>query len=146
MEQYLGAFINYLQDDWLEWLPLAEFVSNNAESETTTVTPFFANKGFHPRLGFEPSIRPPTNADELNSEAFATRMEEIQNIRQSHMLLVQADHEKHANRHRVTAPQYSKSDLVWLDIRNLLTERPCQKLEGRRAGRYQSHKWSAPTR
>ena len=124
MEQYLRAFVNYFQDDWLEWLPLAEFVGNNTESETTKVTPFFANKGFHPRMGVEPTTErlQPTNANKLNADAFATCMEEIQNILQSHMLLAQTDHEKHANRHRDTAPQYREGDLVWLDTRNLFTK------------------------
>ena len=137
MEQYLRSFVNYLQDDWLDWLPLAEFVGNNTESETTKVTPFFANKDFHPRMGFEPT-RPPinANANELNADAFATRMEDIQSMLQSHMLLAQADHKKHANRHRGTAPQYRESDLVWLDTRNLFTKRPCRKLENWRAGPY----------
>ena len=137
MEQYLRAFVNYLQDDWLDWLPLAEFVGNNTESETTKVTPFFANKSFHLRMGVEPTTtRPPTNANELNADTFATRMEEIQGMLRSHILLAQADHEKHANRHRGTAPQYREGDLVWLDTRNLFTKRPCRKLENRRAGPY----------
>jgi hypothetical protein len=29
MEQYLRAHVNYLQDDWAEWLLLAEFTANN---------------------------------------------------------------------------------------------------------------------
>ena len=88
MEQYLRAFVNYLQDDWLEWLLLAEFVSNNTESETTKVTLFFANKGFHPRMGFEPSTtRLLANTNELNAEVFVNRMEKIQNILRGHMLL-----------------------------------------------------------
>jgi hypothetical protein len=49
MEQYLRAHVNYLQDDWAEWLPLAEFAANNQASETTGSSPFFANKGFDPR-------------------------------------------------------------------------------------------------
>ena len=114
MEQYFCAFVNYLQDNWLDKLPLAEFVDNNTKSETIKVTSFFANKGFHLRMGFEPT-RPPSNANKLNAEAFTTRISEIQNILQSHILLAQADHEKHANRHRGTAPQYQKSDLVWLN-------------------------------
>jgi hypothetical protein len=46
MEQYLWAHVNYLQDDWAEWLPLAELAANNQASETTELCPFFANKGF----------------------------------------------------------------------------------------------------
>lgn len=40
--------MNYLQGDWAEWLPLAEFSSNNHTSETTATSPFFANLGYDP--------------------------------------------------------------------------------------------------
>jgi hypothetical protein len=29
MEQYLWVFVNHPQDDWVQWLPLAEFAANN---------------------------------------------------------------------------------------------------------------------
>ena len=44
----------------LEWrvrdplTPLAEFAYNNAPSATTGVSPFFANKGYHPNLSIYP--------------------------------------------------------------------------------------------
>jgi hypothetical protein len=41
----------------MNWLPLAEFASNNAINEITGFSPFFANYGFNFKLGFEP--RPP---------------------------------------------------------------------------------------
>ena len=47
---------NYQQDDWVNLLPLAEFAYNNTSHLATMVTPFFANKGFHPKL--EVSIEP----------------------------------------------------------------------------------------
>jgi hypothetical protein len=56
-EQYLRAYMNFRQNDWVDWLPLAEFALNNAVSETTGFFPFFANYGFNSKLGFEP--RPP---------------------------------------------------------------------------------------
>ena len=34
---------------------MAEFAANNAISETIGVSPFFANYGFHLKLGVEPS-------------------------------------------------------------------------------------------
>ncbi len=48
LEQYLRAYMNYQQDDWSSLLPLAEFAYNNAMNETTRVSLFFANKGYHP--------------------------------------------------------------------------------------------------
>lgn len=65
-------------------------------------------------MGFEPAS-PPTNVDEPNADAFAKRMEEIQEILRNNMRMAQADHERHANRHRGTARQYKEGDLVWLD-------------------------------
>ncbi|KAI0992802.1 hypothetical protein K3495_g15382, partial [Podosphaera aphanis] len=54
MEQYLRQYIDYSQKDVYEWLPMAEFAANNAVNTSTKVTPFFANKGFHPRMSFGP--------------------------------------------------------------------------------------------
>jgi len=56
LEQYLWVYINYQQDDWVNLLPLAEFAYNNTSHSATMVTPFFANKGFHPKL--EVSLEP----------------------------------------------------------------------------------------
>jgi hypothetical protein len=73
LEQYLRLYVAYLQDDWADWLPLAEFAANDTASETTTITPFFANYGFHPRLGFEP-VLPTKNPAAQDAEKFAARM------------------------------------------------------------------------
>src|SRR5260221_13397100 len=55
LEQYLRAYMNYQQDDWSSLLPLAEFAYNNATNEMTRVSPFFANKGYHPSFATEPN-------------------------------------------------------------------------------------------
>ena len=61
VEEYLRKFMNFHQNDWVDLLPFAEFAANSVISETTGVSPFFANYGFHPKLGFEPSDScPPT--------------------------------------------------------------------------------------
>src|SRR5882724_893840 len=50
LKQYLRVYCNYQQDNWSELLPLAEFAYNNTPSATTGITPFFADKGYHPNL------------------------------------------------------------------------------------------------
>ena len=50
LEQYLHVYCNYQQDNWASLLSLAEFAYNNAPSATTGISPFFANKGYHPNL------------------------------------------------------------------------------------------------
>ena len=56
LEQYLRIFCNYQQDNWFTLLPLAsaEFAYNNTPSSTTGISPFFANKGYHPNLAVHP--------------------------------------------------------------------------------------------
>ena len=54
LEQYIRVYSNYQQDNWSELLPLAEFAYNNAPSATTGISPFFANKGYHPNLMVHP--------------------------------------------------------------------------------------------
>ncbi len=61
MEQYLRVYINFYQDNWIDWLPLAKFVTNNQVSEAIGFSPFFANYDFHPYLDIEPAkSNPPT--------------------------------------------------------------------------------------
>jgi len=45
MEEHLRIFVNHQQDDWVQWLPLAEFTTNNGISEANKCTPFFAIQG-----------------------------------------------------------------------------------------------------
>ena len=54
LEQYLHVYCNYQQDNWSKLLPLVEFVYNNTPSTTTSVSPFFANKGYHPNITVHP--------------------------------------------------------------------------------------------
>jgi len=54
LEQYLRIYCNYQQDNWADLLPLVEFAYNNAPSATTGVSPFFANKGYHPNISVYP--------------------------------------------------------------------------------------------
>jgi hypothetical protein len=56
MEPYLRAYINYLQDDWMKFLPMAEFAANNQVSDTTTVSPYFTKYRFVPDIYFELGI------------------------------------------------------------------------------------------
>jgi len=48
LEQYLQAYINDQQEDWSDYLALAEFAYNNGSQETIKNTPFFANYGINP--------------------------------------------------------------------------------------------------
>ena len=53
LEQYLRMFIDHRQEQWPEWLGTAEFAYNNKVHTGTKVSPFQANSGRDPRMGFE---------------------------------------------------------------------------------------------
>ena len=73
LEHYLWSYVNYLQDDWVKWLPLAKFTQNNAQSNSSGMSPFFANKGFHPRL----SVMPASEAQDQDAEEISAAMTKI---------------------------------------------------------------------
>ena len=87
-------------------------------------------------MGFEPTEPPPSNIREVNTDAFATQIEKIQEILRDNILIAQGDHECHANRHCGPAFWYKIGDLVWLDTRNLFTKQPSKKLENCHTGKY----------
>jgi len=53
LEQYLRVFINHRQEQWPNWLGMAEFVYNNKIHAATKISPFKANYGQDPRMGFK---------------------------------------------------------------------------------------------
>ena len=75
LEQYLHVYCNYQQDNWSELLSLMEFAYNNAPSATTGVSPFFANKGYHPNI----TVHPECNIASSWARNFAIDLDELQN-------------------------------------------------------------------
>src|SRR5258707_3762016 len=55
IEAYLRVFMSHQQDDWADWLPLAEFAYNDKVHAATHQTPFELDVGQHPCLGVEPT-------------------------------------------------------------------------------------------
>jgi hypothetical protein len=50
LKQYLRAYVNHLQDDWVHWLPLAKCAYNNSVHASTGLSPFYAEKAHHPEM------------------------------------------------------------------------------------------------
>ena len=50
LEQYLRIFSEHRPDDWAKLLSAAEFAYNNAAHESTGLSPFFIEHGWHPRM------------------------------------------------------------------------------------------------
>jgi hypothetical protein len=129
LEQYLRTYCDYLQDDWCDLLPLAEFAYNNAPQASTGDSPFYLNYGYHPRAEFttHDSTVPAAN-DHVKSlqQAHATAREAIARA--------QATYAKNADKNRKPAPEFAVGDLVRLRRLHLRSQRPSQKLDDRFLG------------
>ena len=67
-------FIDYQQEQWPDWLGMAEFAYNNKAHSSTKISPFKANYGQDPRIGFE--VRKKGKYE--GAEKFVVKMKEIQ--------------------------------------------------------------------
>ena len=74
LEQYLYVYCNYQQDNWSKLLLLIEFAYNNALSATTSVSPFFTNKGYHLNI----TVHPKCDIASFWAHDFAIDLNELQ--------------------------------------------------------------------
>jgi hypothetical protein len=67
---------------------MAKFAVNNHISETTSISPFFANYGLNPRMDFEPDIQV-DNYEESQAQGLAECLSDIHNLIHSKMSFAQ---------------------------------------------------------
>jgi transposase InsO family protein len=127
LEQYLHVYINYQQDDWVNLL--AEFAYNNTSHSATQVTPFFVNKGFHPKLEVS-----------LTSVALEDAYRQSADLKGLHQYL-RDQIKKSITQYTlattsccILTPEFEIGDNVWLDSQHICTKRPSKKLDHRRLG------------
>ena len=80
-------------------------------SEATKVTPFFVNKGYHPRMSFE-KLSATRVPQELKTDEFTTHMKELEKFLKTEMQFTQANYETATNRRRIPASSYQVKDQV----------------------------------
>jgi len=110
LEQYLHVYCNYQQDNWSELLPLAEFAYNNAPSATTGVSPFFANKGYHPNI----TVHPERNIASSRARDFAVDLDELQSTLKAEISTAQQRYQKSADARRSPTPDFKVGDKVFV--------------------------------
>jgi hypothetical protein len=134
LEQYLRSYVNEQQDNWVELLPLAQFASNSAKSQTTGTSPFFANYGYEP----EPYRQP--RKDEIRAEKALTLVEELKQLHSQLAARIKDKNQKtmeYANRKRSMEPSLKKGDKVYLLRKNIKTKRPSTKLDFKKLGPFE---------
>ena len=121
---------------------LAEFVANIAISDTIGVSLFFANYRFHPRLGIEPLQPCSPNLSGAQKRQFfrANTISDCFNriLTQLTALAKQSSqrYEENSNHHRSDAPHYRVGQEVYIDTRNMKTNRLMKKDDDKWVGPY----------
>ncbi|KAI1511087.1 rve multi-domain protein [Pyrenophora tritici-repentis] len=142
---YLRAYTNYMQNDWVDWLPLAQLAINNRENVSSGVAPALATKGYLPRMGSElvtedsPITDARSRAEQLlreDARGTVKRMTDVIRFMQENLRWSQNKMEHYANQHRQPAPDYRVGDKVYIDARNIPTMRPSRGLSAKNLGPY----------
>ena len=127
-QTYLCKYIDYAQSNIFKWLSMAEFTTNNTANPSTQMSPFFANKGFHPQMTLGPPQPIAVNASQRlklsnkDGNDFATKM------LCANLTMAKAQQILSANLNRSPAPVYRVRDEVYLDTRNITTSQLMKKL------------------
>ena len=136
VEAYIRMFVSYAQDNWHSLLPSAQLAINGRDSTSTGVSPFFLMHGYH----LEPLQLSEAPCDLLDprspaqiGESIVKKLADARSWAQMSMAAAQEGQEEYANRHRQAAPAYQVGQKVWLDLRNIKTNRPSKKLDARHA-------------
>src|SRR5258707_9352533 len=124
IEAYLRVFVSHQQDDWVDWLPLAEFAYNNKVHAATRQTLFELDAGQHPRLGVEPMRTSTVEA----ADTFARRLDHAQEEAKAALERAADDMKRYYDQNRQAALEYKVGDRVWLSLQNYSSDRPMKKL------------------
>jgi hypothetical protein len=137
IEKYLRLFVNSRKDDWYQWLPIAQFALNDRKNKTTGYSPFFLDKGRHPKDGIQ------NQRQTSNVPAADQWLENLRKARQSAKVAMEkAAAVTERTRNRTTKPrtEYSPGQKVLLDTRHLQTVHGPKKLDPKYAGPFQVEK------
>src|SRR5260370_37128433 len=106
LEQYLWVYTNYQQDNWATLLPMAEFAYNNAMNAMTGVSPFFANKGYHPEFTADPQA----DTSLAKVQMFVADLECTQAELKENIAQAQERYQKNVDKHSAEAPELKVAD------------------------------------
>src|SRR5258708_23839940 len=105
--------MNYQPDNWALLLPLAEFTYNNAASTTTGISPFFANKGYHPRLLM--NLLALSSSSE--AQCYMADLDQLHSQLKVSIAEAQECYQKAADRQRMPSPAFRIGDRVYVKVK-----------------------------
>ena len=102
LEQYLRMYVNHRQNNWLEWLAIAEFAFNNKVHTVTKMSSFQANYGREPKMGFD--IR--KKGKNVKAEEFVREIKKRHEEARAALVKSQEEMKRQADRNRKETEEY----------------------------------------
>jgi transposase InsO family protein len=120
LESYLRMYTSRRQDDWADFLDMAEFAFNNRINTSTGTSPFRANYGFDPVFTTVPVVQQPSR----EGDDTAKRLKEIHDELVYTLERAKTRYAEFYDRHKDDTPQYQVGEKVWLEATNITIYRP----------------------
>jgi hypothetical protein len=114
-EQHIRCYVNYQQNNWVKWLPAAQFAHNSAESTTTGLSPHFAMYGKE-----LPAYHGQYEYTGLSEQGLITAKTHkfITDTLKNDIAFQNEKRKQYFNKHRQGKPSLKKGDTVYLSTRN----------------------------
>jgi len=125
LEQYLRVFIDHRQEQWPDWLGMAEFAYNNKIHAATKTSPFKVNYGQDLRMGFKERRKRKYKA----AGKFIEKIKKIQKEAKAALEKAQEEMKKFGDRRRGKGEEYKVGDLVLLSTKDLKWQMEEKRLE-----------------
>ncbi|KAG2085770.1 uncharacterized protein F5147DRAFT_588782, partial [Suillus discolor] len=107
-------FTSYRQNDWVDWLSIAEFTHNNSVT-VTGHSPFKILYGYNPEFTFSPISNSKVPAADERVDA----MREAKEDADSMLRMANERMKRFYDKGVKDAPQFEKGDMVWLNTKNI---------------------------
>ena len=118
LEQYLRMYDNHRQNNWSEWLIMAEFAFNNKVYTATKMSQFQVNYGRELRMGFD--IRKKRKNEK--TEEFAREMKERHKEARAVLVRLQKEMKRQVDKSRKETEEYKVDDKVLISIKDFSME------------------------
>ncbi len=133
LEQYIHIYCSYQQDYWDLLLPIAEFAYNNAPNTSTGISPFFANKGYHPNI----TVHPEHDIASTQAHDFVVNLDELHQFLCNEITQAQSRYKIQADKCQNPAPPFKVGDKVFLSSKHIKTTRPTAKFAEKYLGPFE---------
>ena len=132
---FLRHYINYQQDNWIDWLVAVEFQYNDKKHTATGHTPFELNFRRHPWKGnLTVQIEFPI------LEEFLTRLQRSWEKATKSMEMAKEAIKRQFNKKRQNPQELKEENNIQLEAKNIHLNRPSKKLDQKRYGPFKISK------